>query len=184
MPRTPDPELEKRVLAAAKKLWAKGGERSLTMRALAREAGTNTPAVYRRFKNRRDLLRALMLSSQAEVSVLIARCNSLEEICLTVFDFAVTHPRQYELLASRLVVTSRLPRTNLTYVITKAAAWLGKSEQECRPLVIALLSLIHGSALLLINGAIPEHEDVVRSAFSVAVKELVRNNRSFGKPRD
>lgn len=181
MPRRPDPEVETRILSAAKKLWAKGGEHSLTMRAVARAAGTNTPAVYRRFKDRRDLLRALMQRSQAEVSTLIARCNSLEEICLAVFDFAVKHPREYELLASRLVVTSRLPRTNLTYVMTKAAEWLGTSEQESRQLVIALLSLIHGSAMLLINGAIPEHADVVRSSFSVAVKELVRSHRSFGK---
>jgi len=35
MPRRPDPELEKRVLKAATKLWHGGGDTSLSMRALA-----------------------------------------------------------------------------------------------------------------------------------------------------
>jgi len=181
LPRHPDPQLETRVLLAARKLWNKGGERSLTMRAVASAAGTNTPAVYRRFKNRRDLLRALMLRTQADVSTLIVRCNSLQEICHTVFDFAVSHPREYELLSSRLVVTSRLPRTNLEYVVTKTAGWLKLPADQCRPLVVALLSLIHGSAMLLITGAIPEHAELVRSSFSVAVDQLVRNYLAFGK---
>ena len=50
MPRPPDPDLEERILKAARKLWKKGGENALTMRAVAKAAGTkNTPAVYRRF---------------------------------------------------------------------------------------------------------------------------------------
>ena len=60
MPRHPDPDLEDRILKAAHRLWQKGGEKSLTMRAVARAAGTNTPAVYRRFKDRHDLVRGLL----------------------------------------------------------------------------------------------------------------------------
>ena len=179
MPRPADPELEARVLLAAKKLWAKGGERSLTMRAVARAAGTNTPAVYRRFKGRRDLLRALLQKSQAEVSELLQQCNSLQEICQCIFDYALRHPREYELLASKIVVTSHVPRRNFGFIVQKAAEWLGGSEDECRPLVIALWSLIHGSALLLISEALPEHTQVVRSAFTAAVDQLVRNYPAF-----
>ncbi len=36
MPRHADPDLEKRVLDAAQKLWRGGGDRTLSMRALAR----------------------------------------------------------------------------------------------------------------------------------------------------
>ena len=60
MPRQPDPDLEDRILNAAHMLWKRGGEKSLTMRAVARAAGTNTPAVYRRFKDRKDLVRGLL----------------------------------------------------------------------------------------------------------------------------
>ena len=52
MPRQIDPEVEGRIIQAARKLWHKGGEKALSMRAVAKAAGTNTPAVYRRFRNR------------------------------------------------------------------------------------------------------------------------------------
>jgi len=41
MPRQPDPGLEDRILNAAQRLWKKGGETALTMRAVARLAGTS-----------------------------------------------------------------------------------------------------------------------------------------------
>jgi AcrR family transcriptional regulator len=166
---------------AAQKLWAKGGERTLTMRAVARAAGTNTPAVYRRFKTRRDLLRALLQKTQAEVSALLQRCNSLQEICHCIFNYALSHPREYELLASKMVVSSHLPRHNFGYVVKKAAEWLGGTEHERRPLVIALWSLIHGSAMLLIAEVLPEHKETIRSSFTAAVEELVRSYPTFGK---
>ena len=60
MPRRPDPDLEALILKAAQKLWRKGGEKALTMRAVAKAARTNTPSVYRRFRTREDILRALL----------------------------------------------------------------------------------------------------------------------------
>ena len=40
MPRQPDLEVEGHILDAAYRLWRSKGERGLTMRAVAREAGT------------------------------------------------------------------------------------------------------------------------------------------------
>src|ERR1022692_3070050 len=68
VPRRPDPDLEGKILDAAQELWKKGGEKGLTMRAVAKAAGTNTPAVYRRFRNREDILRALLRRIQQDVS--------------------------------------------------------------------------------------------------------------------
>jgi hypothetical protein len=42
MPRKPDAALENRILDAAYKLWSKRGEDALTMRAVAKAAGTTT----------------------------------------------------------------------------------------------------------------------------------------------
>ena len=67
MPRHPDPDLEERILHAADVLWRRGGSKSLTMRAVARAAKTNTPAVYRRFKDRRDRVKALLLRIAARI---------------------------------------------------------------------------------------------------------------------
>ncbi len=58
MPRQPDPQLETRILRAAQKLFLRGGEKGLSMRALAKAAHTSTPAVYRRYKSRKQILEA------------------------------------------------------------------------------------------------------------------------------
>jgi AcrR family transcriptional regulator len=181
LPRQPDPELETRVLKAAQKLWAAGGQKGLTMRAVAKVAGTNTPAVYRRFKDRRALLRALLQTHQAALAVLIRKCNSLQEVCHCLLTYALDHPREYELIASRIVITSHKPRPNFEYVVLKAGEWLGGEAEQHRPLIIALWSLVHGTAMLLINDVIPEHKIKVRAAFTIAVEELVRNHAKFTK---
>lgn len=183
MPRQADPELEARVLKAAQKLWSAGGQKSLTMRAVARAAGTNTPAVYRRFKDRKALLRALLQKHQTALAVLIRKCNSLQDVCHCLFEYALDHPREYELIASRMVITSNQPRPNFEYVVQKAGQWLGGEAEQYRPLIIALWSLVHGTAMLLINDVIPEHAATVRSAFTIAVEELVRSHASFTKSR-
>lgn len=183
MPRASDPKLEARILKAAQKLWAAGGQKSLTMRAVSKAAGTNTPAVYRRFKDRRALLRALLQLHQAALAVLIRKCNSLQEVCHCLLTYALDHPREYELIASRMVITSHKPRPNFEYVVQKAGEWLGGKPEQHRSLIIALWSLVHGTAMLLINGVIPEHEATVRAAFNVAVEELVRNHARFSKRR-
>jgi AcrR family transcriptional regulator len=179
LPRHADPQLEQRVLEAARKLWVKGGERSLTMRAVAKAARTNTPAVYRRFKNRRELVRGLVEAAQAEVGIVIRESRSLPEVCHAVLDFALRNPREYELVASKLAVTKK-PRPNLEYVVKKTGEWLGGTPQANRSLVIALWSLVHGAAMLLISEAIPEYSTHVRQAFTLAVDELIRNHQQFG----
>ena len=61
MPRHRDPDLEERTRKAAEALWRREGEKEekelkeLTMRAVAR-ARNQHPAVYRRFRNRDDLI--------------------------------------------------------------------------------------------------------------------------------
>src|SRR5271154_2249614 len=97
MPRHPDPNLEGRILNAARKLWKKGAEKTLTMRAVAKAAGTNTPAVYRRFKDRRDILHALLRRLQKDVADVVRPCPSAEEACERFLEFALSHPHEYEL---------------------------------------------------------------------------------------
>src|SRR5258708_15012510 len=92
MPRHPDPELEERILHAAQKLWKRGGEKSLTMRAVARAAGTDTPAVYRRFKDRRDLVRALMRRTQENLRERLQAGESIEEMAEAYVEYALHHP--------------------------------------------------------------------------------------------
>ena len=88
-------------MEAAQKLWRKGGEKALTMRAVAREARTNTPSVYRRFRTREDILRALLHRIRLELAVQLESAPTPEEGCKRYLEFAVSHPHEYMLLHQR-----------------------------------------------------------------------------------
>ena len=187
MPRHPDPDLQERILNAAQKLWKKGAEKTLTMRAVARAAGTNTPAVYRRFRNREDILQALLRRIQQEVGDALRPCHSAEEVCEGYLEYALKHSHEYELFfthAFRLpppVRTGRrLPlresRPAMALVEEKLAERLGGSPAEHTRLSLALWTVAHGTAMILISRAIPEeHVPELRSVFRSTVVTLIRN---------
>ena len=97
MPRHPDPGLEERILNAARQLWKKGSSKALTMRAVARAARTNTPAVYRRFPHRDDILRALVQETRQDWLRLVETSSSVEDACERYLDYGLSHPHEYEL---------------------------------------------------------------------------------------
>jgi AcrR family transcriptional regulator len=189
MPRRPDPELEGRILHAANVLWRRGGEEALTMRAVAKAAGTNTPAVYRRFKNRKDLIRGLLLGIAERLRVYFEQGQSLEEMAEGYLEFALNAPHEYELfyaygsLLNRRTKTKRpLPiresRPNFDLVEKMAAKELGGAPDDYTQLALQLWSLLHGVTMLLLTKALPEgHERELRTACRRAVKTLMAQAR-------
>lgn len=187
MPRQPDPDLQERILNAAQRLWKKGAEKTLTMRAVAKAAGTNTPAVYRRFRNREDILRALLRRIQQDVGEALRPCRSPEEVCQRYLEYALSHTHEYELFYTHAYQLSpaarsggRLPlrehRPAMALAEEKLAERLGGSPAEHTRLALALWTVAHGTAVLLISKAIPdEHRAELRSAFTAAVETLINN---------
>ena len=98
MPRQADPGLEKRILDAASRLWARGGEKTLTMRAVAKAAGTTTPTVYERYRDRDDILRALRMQTRQDLFAAIRRTRTLREAVQQQLKFALDHSHAYEVL--------------------------------------------------------------------------------------
>jgi len=190
MPRHPDPKLEERILNSAQKLWKKGAEKTLTMRAVAKAAGTNTPAVYRRFKNRRDILHAILRRLQKDVAEVVRSCQSAEEACERFLEFALTHPHEYQLFYEHAYQLPRPPhsertglreeRPTMALMEAKLAARLGGSPEDHTRLGLALWAVTHGTAMILISKAIPEeHAAELRSVFSATVQSMVRNASSL-----
>ena len=196
MPRHPDPQLEDLILNAAQKLWRKGGEKRLTMRVVAKAAGTNTPAVYRRFRNRLEILQALLRRLQRDLGEIIQSCQSPAEICQRYVDFAVSHPHEYELFYDQAYqlprparpgrpASLRELRPNVALMEEKLAEWLGGSASDHSRLVLSLLIAAHGTATVLISKAIPEeHVAELRSVFTAAVDTLIRNNAELSLKRE
>lgn len=191
MPRRPDPDLEGKILDAAQKLWKKGGEKALTMRAVAKAAGTNTPSVYRRFRDREDILRGLLQRIRGEIAGRMEDISSPEEGCERYLDYALSHPREYELFFQKeyeLFHSARSIRAGVKPVVRpvrdimrrRVAEKLGGLPGEHEGLVMALRMLTHGAAMLLIEKAIlPEDAAVARTVFTASVAALLRTADGF-----
>jgi AcrR family transcriptional regulator len=191
MPRQPDPELEERILKAAHVLWKRGGERSLTMRAVARAAGTNTPAVYRRFKNREDLVRGLLLHIAARIRRDFEAGETIEEMAEAYVESALRLPHEYELFYTHARALNpakgagrpkpiRESRPNFAFVEQLLARKLGGTADDHTQLALAMWSALHGATMLLLTKAIPAgHEEEMRSACRSAVKALIDGAAKF-----
>lgn len=187
MPRPPDPELEDRILQAADVLWRRGGEKALTMRAVARAAKTNTPAVYRRFRDREHLLRALLLRIAGRIREQFGKQETLEAMAEAYVDFALKLPHDYELFYSHARWISprkgqgaprpiRESRPNFAYVEQVAAKQLGGRPEDYTQMALQLWALLHGVSMLLLTKGIPEgHEGPLRAACRSAVKAMIEN---------
>jgi AcrR family transcriptional regulator len=187
MPRHPDPQLEERILRAARKLWRKGGEEALTMRAVAKAAGTNTPAVYRRFRDRQQILCSLLRRLQQDLGEVLRPCQSGAEICQRYLDYALSHPHEYELFYEQAyqlprpagasqVSSLREVRPNLALMEDKLTDWLGGSAADHGRLALSLWIAAHGAAMILIAKAIPEeYNQELRRVFTATVETLIRN---------
>ncbi len=180
MSRHIDPEVEERILQAARKLWHKGGEKALSMRAVAKAAGTNTPAVYRRFRNREEILRTLVTYYQQEFFKVLQPCRSLQEVGQVYLDFVLDRPREYLLMNSGLIGRVSKTRPNLDFIVARTSEWLGGAPGEHAPLVLALWALAHGAAMLRVSGSVQEENfPRLREAFSQAVDILVANEKKL-----
>lgn len=191
MPRQLDPDLEDRILDAAQALWKRGGEKALTMRAVARAARTNTPAVYRRFKNRRDLVRGLLMRIVARLRRQFEQGESLEQMAEAYLNEALRAPHEYELFyayghemlppkGSGRSRPIRDYRPNFAFLESQLARRLGGSAEDHTRLALALWATLHGTALLLLSKSVPEeHVAEVRGACRSAVKALIGGAAEF-----
>jgi AcrR family transcriptional regulator len=154
LPRHADPDLEQKILEAASGLWARGGEKSLTMRAIAKAAGTTTPTVYERYRNREDILRALRLKTRSELFTAICRTRSLRQAVESYVRFALAHQYAYEVLFDAVGKPPSLhePWPTFNFLRERVAKRVGGSVAEHTRLMLSLWCLMHGAAMLIIRG--------------------------------
>lgn len=186
LPRQPDPELESRILNAAQKLWKRGGGKALTMRAVAKAAKTNTPSVYRRFRHREDILRAIMQRIRLEIAAVLEGASSPEEACERYLDYALSHPREYELFYQHEYELFYSPRSIRAGAKTggrpardamkrKLAGKFGGLPDDHEPLLTALWMATHGAAMLLVGKTIPPQDAAAaRAVFTELVAMMLR----------
>ncbi|MFZ0419759.1 MAG: TetR/AcrR family transcriptional regulator [Candidatus Sulfotelmatobacter sp.] len=189
MPRPPNPDLEEQILKAARKLWKKGGGGALTMRAVAQAAGTNTPAVYRRFRDREDILRALLQIIRLEFGAVLKAASSPEEACERYVDYGLSHPHEYELFYRHeyeLFYSARSLRAGARNTVGRPARdamsqrlveKFGGVPEDHKRLNSSLWMLAHGATMLMIGKTIlPTEVQESRATFTAAVAALLQKH--------
>ena len=154
MPRHPDPELEQRILTAASRLWARGGEKALTMRAVARAAGTTTPTVYERYRDRDDIRKALRLKTRRELFQALSSTRTLRDAVERQLQFAMENTHAYQVLFDGVGKPPSLhePWPSFNLMRERLAKTLGGTHRENNRLMMAIWCLVHGTAMLTIRG--------------------------------
>ena len=179
MPRHPDPEVEKRILTAASRLWARGGEKALTMRAVASAAETTTPTVYERYRDRAEILRALRLQTRRQLFAALSPTRTLAEAVQRYLDFALENSHGYEVLFDGVGRPPSLhePWPSFNLMRQRLTERLGGSPRQHNRLMLAIWALMHGTAMLIIRG---EFDGVLRTqavhACTNAVEALLRTS--------
>src|SRR5262245_39103396 len=125
MPRHADAELEGRILDAAQVLWIQGGDQALTMRAVAKAAGTTTTSLYQLYQSKGDIRRALRQRAQQSLLKVLSRCRSPKDVCDEFLQFALNNPNEYQLIFAGWPEHRNDPRPNLDLLKQKFSEWLG-----------------------------------------------------------
>ncbi|TQM15002.1 TetR/AcrR family transcriptional regulator [Pseudonocardia kunmingensis] len=101
-------ELTREIAEAARRHLATQGAAALSLRAVARELGMASSAVYRYFPSRDDLLTALIIDAYDAIGTAAERAESAVEradlrgrwhaTCRAAREWAVAHPHEYALV--------------------------------------------------------------------------------------
>jgi AcrR family transcriptional regulator len=156
MPRKADNQLEGRIVDVGYRLWSEGGERALTMRAVALAAKTTTPTLYERFQDKHDLIVFLRVRARERMFAALLPARSALEACRLGLEFALANGNEYLLLTSdwaeRLARKEQMP--SYEYVKERLAGDLGGEPGDYAKLGMALVAQVHGAALLLLGAEV------------------------------
>jgi AcrR family transcriptional regulator len=181
MPPKPDQNLEAQILKAAQSLWRSHGEAGLTLREVARKAGTTTPTVYKRFRNKEELRAALAQRVLNQLNADLFSSPSVEAAYRRYLHFAETNPHEYELLRLRWMDVFRqdAPRPGRAWVLAQLASRFGGKPEDYALFFDALFLLVHGTCTLLAWAHDPASAAEARESCLAACDLLMQNIKIF-----
>ncbi|WBQ04513.1 TetR/AcrR family transcriptional regulator [Kribbella sp. CA-293567] len=102
-------QLREEIVSAATRLLDAGTEQSVTLRAVAREAGITAPSIYSHFADRDAILLAVTQNGFAELELVLREASvgasagadpveRLRAVCTAYLEFAQCRPARYRIL--------------------------------------------------------------------------------------
>lgn len=151
MPRKPDPNLERTIVAAAQRLLDARGLEAVTMREVAKAAGTTTPTIYERFKDRDALLASLTDQYRNQLIKRLDPDDSLEQLGTKFVRFCCENPNAIDLLLDRVADNLKSKAKGPVYelVRTNLMRLNGFSAKDAEELTLATSATMAGAALLI-----------------------------------
>jgi AcrR family transcriptional regulator len=142
------------------------------MRAVAKAAGTTTPTVYERYRDRDDILKALRLKTRSDLFRSLSRTRTLRHAIEHYLEFALDNPHAYEVLFDGVGRPPSLqePWPSFNLMRDRLCMQLKRSGREHNRLMLAIWSLMHGTAMLVIRGGF---EGILRAQAIYACMDTV-----------
>ena len=154
MSRTTNPVLTEHIVTAARRLWHQRGEKGLTLRGVARAAGTTTPSVYQRFPAKQDLIAAIADQIRLEIGDTVAGSQDFEQAFRRYLQFAKRQRQEYLLMAGSAFGEMFQPggrRPGIEWGQEMLVRRHGRKPEDYTGTLYAMASLLHGTANFVLN---------------------------------
>ncbi len=186
-------DLRQTLLDAAESLLEEGGIDALSLRDAARRAGVSHSAPARHFPAKMDLLFALVERGIRALDDEMRRAGAidadpvaqLEEAGFAYVRLAVRHPWRTQLMFGGVVpMQAEIPPglqevasssfQGLVRIITAGQAAGRFIEQDPMQLTLAMWSVVHGTAMLILGGQYGYHDRSDSKQFDDRLREIMR----------
>jgi len=148
VPRISNAALEGEIIAAAMRLLDKGGDDAVTLRAVAKEAGTTTPTIYERFPNRDRLMEGVTDRVTEDLLEVLRPCKSVRAMFFAYLRESRAHPArasfEVRTFAARYVRGQETPGFDL--LKSRLTEEIGITGSAAEDLALAIASLAFGTA--------------------------------------
>ena len=174
---------------AARCLYATGGPKAFTMRALGRAVGVRASALYRHFKNKDAILETIVDAAERELTVRLLpsprlappkdRAGFMAGRALT---FSNEQPHLFQLLTRRKVSwrpEENGPRaTHMRSEITKAMVSKQLRADDACAVTASVWALICGLVAIKERGELPAQEQPLQEAWLGTAQRMLRGLRA------
>ncbi len=170
-------DLKAVILAKAAGLVAERGADGISLRELAREAGVSHAAPAHHFTDRRGLFTALAAQGWRMLADALADARpDFTEAALAYVRFALDHPGHYAVMFDHSLVNPEDPELvaaqNAAGIeLAHGVSTLKDPRAKADPpsAALAAWSLVHGFAMLRLNGAIDTDDDPMAAVEKIAL---------------
>jgi AcrR family transcriptional regulator len=170
-------DLREALLAEGLRLIETGGADVLSLREVARAAGVSATAVYRHFPDKRALMEALahegrsrLYAVQSEAAAAAPHGLEFEATGRAYVRFALSQPGLFRVTFQYPGVLGEAPVDDDAGAMLheNALALSRGNETEARLVALRAWSIVHGLALLMLDGRVPADDALIDAVLSSA----------------